>query len=178
MRTFEERVGRELDSLYQAALFLHAGSRSAAEGHLLEALRRSFPDDPVSTLGLDPDPGLGSSFARWIEGRLVADFFRSVQGSGVPRRVRSHPIPTSSASPMSAGELCAAALHVAPEARAVLWLVVIRRWAYAETAETLGIPIEKVRELLTARSDLNRALGRSARATDERQGGARGEGVG
>jgi len=169
IRTFEERVGQELDGLYQAALFLYAGDRDSAESHLLAALGRAFPDDP----SVGPARAPEVDFAHWIEGRVVLDFFRQARSTPGTRPVSRAGVFPAGEHTLKGADVHAAAALVAPEARAVLWLVLIRRWAYADAAQALGIDTAQVRALLASRTDLIDGLASSAYAEDVRQKGHR-----
>ena len=120
--TFEEKVGEELDGLYQAALFLCAGERRCAEELLIDTMTRS-----VRAYEADAGP---EPFERWLEIRLIRQFLDGVP-YGVPDRV------ARAASPAS--QLFRAADVLPAQSRAALWLVHLRRWSYDDAASALEV---------------------------------------
>lgn len=153
-RTFEELATREIDGLYQGALFLTAGNEEQAEELLLDTLGRSFNRFHTTPRVED--------IARWLEGRLVSTFMETH-----PRDARA----TGPAAPsgMAAGAtdvfagLDASGLHMAAAsvpwvARAALWLVLLRRWNYADTSDVMGVDERVLKDLLRYRHTLMGAI--------------------
>ncbi|MBI4545847.1 MAG: hypothetical protein HY703_11675 [Gemmatimonadetes bacterium] len=146
--SFEELAARELDALYQAALFLSAGNQAAAEELLLETLTRAF--GVFHVLEDDENAGL------WLHGRLIQDYLGWAAAAAAPptpeaqrpgRRRREPP-----RNPASETKAMYRAAHVLPpDARAAIWLVIFRRWRYAEAATALGRGTEELRPLLQYR---------------------------
>jgi hypothetical protein len=154
-RTFEEMAGRELDSLYQGALFLSGGEPWVAEKLLVDALTTSFREHGK---GL-PD----GSVERWLEGRLVQQFLVGVElgpspvGAGGERGVRG---PFDG---LEADTLFAAAGALPPWARAAVWLVLLRRWSYGEACEALAVDLGVLEDLLRYRDQLMTEILRPSR---------------
>jgi DNA-directed RNA polymerase specialized sigma24 family protein len=79
LRTFEEKVGEELDSLYRAALFLCARDRRCAEELLIHTMTHSVRAHAVEA-GAEP-------FERWLEVRLVRQFLDHATNAPVAAQV-------------------------------------------------------------------------------------------
>ena len=163
-RTFEEIAGSELDALYQGALFLAGGSAKGAERLIVEAVTLAF-DEHV------PDSTVPEA-RRWLEARLVRAFFRNVQSGpnqlhpDTARRTRLHPDVFDS---LDAEALHKAAALLPARPRAALWLVLLRRWSYAEAAGLIGVDESDVPVLLSYRDILvQELLARSGRG-DQRE---------
>ncbi len=154
--TFEERIGKELDTLYQGALFLTAGNEAEAERLLIETAAGAFH--------LRAE---GARDARWFEGRLAGDFLGSTLAPGPePHRLAEIvPVPA-----LEADDLFEAAASVPSWARAALWLVLLRQWTYGEASEALGVPLETLRRMLEYRHVLVREILRSDRRPDGANG--------
>ena len=152
-QTFEELATRELDSLYQGALFLTAGDESEAEQLLVETLGASFrrfhSDDSLDDVGT------------WLEGRMASAFMAGHMGG--PHKGTA-PTPTgpgfdpSAFAALDAAGLNSAAATVPWAARAALWLVLLRRWTYAAASEALGVDQAVLRDLLEYRHTLMGAI--------------------
>lgn len=143
---FEELVAREMDRLYQCALFLHSGDERNAEAFLLQALTDAFRAFPERPPGGEP--------AAWLHGLLVATFLRRAGQkarleAGVARPATHAALPPARALERLRPEaLIRAARGLAPLERAALWLVVCQRWHYAEACEALGIGREELGQRL------------------------------
>ena len=129
-RTFEEKVGKELDSLYQAALFLCAGERRCAEELLIHTMTHSVRVYEADA-GAEP-------FERWLEIRLIRQFLDGA-AEGV---ARGEP---------TADLLFRAAEGLPAQPRAAVWLVQMRRWSYDDAASALGVERSELKELLLYR---------------------------
>ena len=153
-KTFEQLATREIDGLYQGALFLTAGDVTKAEQLLIDTLGRSFHRFQASDTVED--------IRRWLEGRLISTF--------VEHRVRTEePAPRRSRSLGEAGARAAfesldgKGLHLAAAtvpwgARAALWLVLLRRWSYADASAAMGVSAEVLGNLLEYRHTLMGAI--------------------
>lgn len=161
-QTFEELATAEVDHLYQGALFLSGGDEDAAEGLLLWTLTRSFHAYRSAQKLVDP--------ARWLEGRLVDEFLSASRAAGLDA---DQAWPGSQERPMrpvrgvDSRALAFAAGRVPFRARAVLWLVVLRRWKYEDVAHTLGVSGDDVKNLLKYRDAL---VGAALGGAGERNG--------
>ncbi|MBI4408572.1 MAG: hypothetical protein HY561_02610 [Gemmatimonadetes bacterium] len=158
--TYEELVAAEISGLYQGGLWLSAGDEGAAEDLVLATVVRGL--GPFAALPAAHDP------ARWLEGRLAREF-ADRHGSGAQARVAAAPTSLSPAALERLRAIDAQALHRAaallpPAARAALWLVVLRRWRYADAAAALGIDVEELKRLLSYRQALLVALLRGGAA--------------
>ncbi len=151
-QTFEELVGREVDGLFQGALFLQAGAEAAAEDLLLWTLTRAFH--------VFRDTGGGERTRQWLEGRLVHEFLVLLPKSDAA--VQTHPgdlmSPSEHVGSVYPGALHAAAGQVPARARAALWLVVLRRWTYEEASLALHTTTEELKDLLRFRHTLMSAV--------------------
>ena len=161
--TFEELASREIDRLYQGALFLKAGEGEAAEDLLLATLTGAFHAFRNLEQGTDA--------ARWLEGRMVQGYLSAIPeadlgGTSVEGiEIESPPV-------LGKVEVDPLALHraaegVPPRARAALWLVVLRRWGYAEASRILGTDLNDLKDLLRYRHLLLTAV---LRGPEERNG--------
>jgi DNA-directed RNA polymerase specialized sigma24 family protein len=136
--TFEELVGRDLDSLYRGALFLAGGQETDAEDLLSSTLREAFHAYRSA--------GVSSAEAEnWLEGRLVMRALVELDGLSL-----------QGTAPKRA--LYRGAAEIPLRARVALWLVLMRRWSYAATAERLQVDRDGLRELLSYRERLALAI--------------------
>ena len=148
-QTFEEHVAGSLDALYQGALFLAGGDRSSAERLLVDSMTHAFrqrtsPDDP-RPVERQLEAGLVRGFVARLDG--PADELPRAQ----TRTSRAEPAVLRHARP----DRLFAAVSAVPEwARAALWLVLLRRWSYADAASTLGVDKAVLTELLRYRERL------------------------
>lgn len=162
-RTFEELASQEIDGLYQGALFLKAGEGEAAEVLLLSTLTSAFHAFRKVEQGTDA--------ARWLEGRMVQAYLSAVtepDSDGASIEELAVPSP----SPMASVDVDPWALHkavraVPPRARAALWLVLLRRWKYAEASRVLDTDLNDLKALLGYRHLLLTAV---LRGPDQRNG--------
>ncbi|MBW3535108.1 MAG: hypothetical protein KY453_07820 [Gemmatimonadetes bacterium] len=153
---FEEVVTRELNSLYQGALFLCAGSRETAEELLERCLSEAFAAYPRD--GLDEEEA-----RRWLEGRLAcAHVQRRPAGEpgGAAASCRPMDPPPSSADleSLAPDALFHGARVVPAHARLAIWLVHFCRWSYQDAADVLQVERGVLRRLLTYRHALIRAV--------------------
>ncbi len=150
-QTFEELVCSELNSLYQGALFLHAGDSKASEALLLRMLARSFPRY------VEVPPGKESA---WLEGQLVSEYLGFQSNSD---RIPVDSSSTEFLAPVKAQDLSrdvtwskdrlfAAARDLPAASRAAVWLTLFRRWSYAESWKILRVSEEAFHRLLSFRS--------------------------
>jgi hypothetical protein len=143
--TLEEQISAELDTLWQAALFLSGGDQEEAEWLLGDSVTAASDDQ---LLGLHGDNGSDR-----LERFMVRRFFQGVKpmafAPGTPRRGD----PAEKLEADVAGLLRDAA-RVPDRARAALWLVVIRRRSYEEGASILCIDRDELRDLIEYREVL------------------------
>jgi DNA-directed RNA polymerase specialized sigma24 family protein len=153
-RTFEEMAGRELDSLYQGALFLSGGAPWVAEKLLVDTLTTSFREH-----GRDlPD----DSVERWLEGRLVQQFLAGVELGPFPVRTANEGGVPGPFDELEADTLFTAAGALPPWARAAVWLVLLRRWSYAKACGALEVDLVVLDDLLRYRDQLMTEILRSS----------------
>jgi len=147
--TFEEKLGSRLDGLYAGALFLVGGDELAAQALLVDAVREAFRAFRRER----PDEGT----EEWFDAQLVGAFRRSVGTAwevgrvSVPAEVDPAEAASTDASPPDFSALARAAARIPPRPRGAVWLVVLRRWSYAETARLLGLDPDELPELLAYR---------------------------
>jgi DNA-directed RNA polymerase specialized sigma24 family protein len=160
-RTFEELAGEELDALYQGALFLAGGSPRGAEHLVVDAVTLAFREHSVAATS--------DKTERWLESRLVHCFIRrltdgpTVLPSAATRNAVGGP---AAFERLGSESLFRAARAVPPWARAVLWLVMLRRWTYEDAAAVMGLDRSTVTDLLGYRDLLMKEmLGPSRRKT-------------
>lgn len=162
--TFEELVSREIDTLYQGAVFLEAGDEDAAEELVMITLTRAFRIHRRSVPGGDP--------TRWLEGRLALEFrARAVPGRGEAVDAEPQPVPVDAVAnapfqEASVAALCRGAGRMPPPARVAVWLVLFQRWSYEEAARLLGLDREELTDLLRYRHILVAEALRSNHAVD------------
>lgn len=144
-RTLEEQISAELDTLWQAALFLAGGRREEAEW-LLEDTVTAASDDRFATLQVGDGPDR-------LERFMVRRFFQGpARLSPVPGTAgRDGPVEQLDADVET---LFSDAGRVPDRPRAALWLVVIRRRSYDDGASILGIDRDELRDLLEYREVL------------------------
>lgn len=154
-RTFEERIAEEIDALYQGALFLEAGHRPAAEALVVETARRAFREHGSSHAE--------GSLGRWLQGWLVRAFLdteRPTAGGRDAAPVDTGALDHAHLQAVSRDRFFEAAGKVAATSRAAIWLVLLARWSYSDTAEMIGVEKEDLGELLDARTVLMQELAR------------------
>lgn len=152
-RTFEELAGEELDALYQGALFLSGGSEPRAERLLIDTITLAFEEHAgerdVTTV------------QRWLEAGLVRSFLKSVSGfsvspvGGLGRRATLDP---ATFEDIGSEELFTAAASLPVWPRAALWLVLLRRWTYADAAAVMEVDPSVIPSLLAYRDVLIRSM--------------------
>jgi DNA-directed RNA polymerase specialized sigma24 family protein len=169
--TFEELASRELDRLWQGALFLSAGDEAAAELLLEAALSQVIASGSFRSRQPPVEAG------HWLEGELARAFLDTTvapqdgEGGSAPRRKRATS-PTPRTPGMPAGPeaaLVAAAGRLPARARAALWLVALRRWTYQEAARVLGLDGATLRACLDYRSVLVAAVLQAGRGVSSQQ---------
>jgi DNA-directed RNA polymerase specialized sigma24 family protein len=151
--TFEELAATELDALYQGALFLRAGDPGEAELLLIEAVAQAFKKRAMQPAS--------ASMQRWLERCLVQALLRQESDSvGTPSPATSSAghREAPSVGDVSPGQLYAAAEPIPPLARAALWLVILRRWTYADATDAVGVETHDIHLLLSHRETLLRGL--------------------
>lgn len=161
-RTFEEFTAGEIDGLYHGALFLTGGDTGEAEDLLLLTLTGAFR----ASRGGEVD----SASTRRLEGRLARDFLSTSAvvsaGPFLERVSASRVAPGRNGGKVTAEVLHKAAGELPETARVALWLVLFRRWSYAEAANILEVDREGIRALLLYRQVLLSAvLGEMGRRT-------------
>ncbi len=167
-QTLEERISRELDELYQGALFLSAGRKRRAEDLTVEAVGCATVEElPAS-----------ADFPRYLGACLVRAFLARGGAAAVeppPDADDLTHLPDALAASLASigpGELYNASAKVPPRARATIWLVLLKRWSHADAAGALGVERQELRDLLRYRRVLWRELAASAPGS----GGAAGVG--
>jgi len=165
-QTFEEFAGRHIDGLYHGALFLNAGEESRAEDLVLWTLTGAFQE----FRGVES----GGAGERWIEGRLVETFLAR---SGVDTEdlleedgslealeddPRSSHRPSTGTVEIDHEVLFRSGADMPPLARAAIWLVLFRRWPYAEASNVLKTNVDGIKGLLQYRRVLLTAVVRGS----------------
>ncbi|MEX2471818.1 MAG: hypothetical protein WEA34_06545 [Gemmatimonadota bacterium] len=140
-RTIEDQVSLELDTLWQAALFLAGGEPRGAESLLVDTVVAAS-EDYLRVAMMD-----GASDA--VERLMLRRFFDHTPWLPQGRALRG-----SRDVPEDVDDLLRSAGSIPPRSRAALWLVVIRRKPYVEGADILGIDGEELRGLLEHRETL------------------------
>ncbi|MDZ7779006.1 MAG: hypothetical protein U5R14_03580 [Gemmatimonadota bacterium] len=142
-RTLEEQISSELDTLWQAALFLTGGVEQRAEPLLLHVITLVSHEDPGA---LEREDGTDV-----LERFMLRQFFdQPLRGGDSPPRSTS----SCEGVDPDVAELLNDAGAVPDRARPALWLVLVRRRSYEEAAEVLGIEGDTLRELLGYRDVL------------------------
>lgn len=145
-RTFEEMASRELDSLYQGALFLTGGDPLLAETLLVNTLTGSF-----AAYGRQRSR---EAAERWLEGRLVQQFLSQRKPDAVRTGQRHRRSLRRAFDELDADTLFSAAEALPSWPRAAIWLVLLRRWSYAEACTAMGVEREVLEDLLRFRDVL------------------------
>jgi DNA-directed RNA polymerase specialized sigma24 family protein len=139
-RTFEEMAGRELDSLYQGALFLTGGNARSAERLLVDTMTSAFnvrdQRAPATDLG------------RWLEGRMVRQFLSGASRASSVVRAPGEERLNATFEGLGADTLFAAAAALPDRPRAAVWVVLLRRRTYEEACEVLEVDRDVLHELL------------------------------
>ena len=167
-RTFEELASQEIDRLYQGALFLQAAEEQDAEDLLLSTLTSAFHAFRKVEQGTDA--------ARWLEGRMVKAYLSAIHEGGPydasGREVEMHRPLSAGAVQVDPLALFKATRGVPPQARAALWLVLLRRWKYTEASAVLDIALDDLKDLLRYRHLLMTAVLPGPDERDGTNGGA------
>lgn len=137
-QTLEENVLSSIDVLYQGAHFLTGGHRHDAERLLEDTVLAAYHEAVRSGTPTD-DRGLSVLMAR----TFVAQVPDSPEGPQGP----PSPVPVD----LTADGIFEAAARVSPRSRVALWLVLIRRWSYAEASAALRVGESTLRGLLGER---------------------------
>lgn len=154
-KTFEEMASRELDSLYQGALFLSGGDARFAERLLVDTMTNSFREHGK---GLVED-----SIATWMEAQLVRQFLNGVDAGPRLLRRASEPAVAGAFEGLEADTLFAAATSLPFWPRAAVWLVLLRRWSYADACDALDVDRDILDDLLRYRDVLMTEVLRGSR---------------
>lgn len=149
-------AAKELDGLWQAATFLQCGDAEEAETLLVSAMAsaaRRHAANPPAPPSVPLEPHLIRVFLDGVpsgpEEAVVRPGVSRSQTAVAPGRE----IPPNRPAADVERQIPVAALHAAaaaipPWARAAIWLVLIRRWSYDDTASLLGVDRDDLRELL------------------------------
>jgi len=143
-----------MDALYQGALFLAGGDLGGAEHLLVDTVTLAFKEHPSEDL---------EDTQRWFEARLVRSFLRYVKDG--PLQLPTSTLDRVALDPatfdsMGADELFVAAAKIPPWPRAALWLILLRRWSYEDSASVLNLELSELEVLLAYRDVLmQEALG-------------------
>ncbi len=164
-QTFEELAGKEVDGLFQGALFLQAGDAAAAEDLLLWTLTKAFH--------VFRETGGGESPDQWLEGRLIREFLALLPKSDGAAQTRAVEVTSLSqhVGSVDPGALHYAAGQVPARARAALWLVVLRRWTYEEASVVLQTDTDELKDLLRFRHTLMSAVLKPRKGRNGTDGG-------
>lgn len=161
-KALEELVMEELDVLYQGALFLSAGDRRGADDLLHDTATAAYRAGARSGGLKGPQPLERLMIRRYRE--RISEEARPLSG---PKQLR----PSRREATVTPEALFRAAGAVPSDARAALWLVVIRRWSYDDAAGALQIDREGLKDLLAYRdafmSEALRSPGSLRRKTAE-----------
>jgi hypothetical protein len=137
-QAFEELAGRKIDDLFSGSLLLSGGHEDAAEELLVWTVRRAFH---AFARG-DSD----GEVERWLEARLARDFLEIFGRLGWDGdRIGS--------------ALFRAMDRIPPRARVALWLLLLRRWSYADVEDLLGGERGELEALLSHRASLSEVVG-------------------
>ena len=166
-RTMDEQLLRELDTLWQMALFLEGGDKARAEAFLARSVAAAIAEHGDPSALLEDDDV--------FERILVRRFLR--ESPPVPEGQPTGPAVAGVASEgLDLDILLEEAGRVPRRARAVLWLVLIRRRSPHFAAAVLGMEGARLDDLLRYRDTLMaRILTRTAGRVREgrpRSGGA------
>lgn len=162
LETLEEFTGRHIDGLYHGALFLNGGEGPPAEDLVLWTLTGAFQEFRKI--------GEGRASERWIERKLVeVCLARTATGDDwwtdwdalVADAPASHG-PSLGPVEIDSDALFGAAAKIPPLARAVIWLVVFRRWPYGDASQALETDMDGLKDLLRYRQVLVTAVVRTS----------------
>ena len=161
-KTFEEMASRELDSLYQGALFLSGGDARFAERLLVDTMTNSFREHGK---GLVED-----SIATWMEAQLVRHFLDGVDAGPRLLRNTSETAVGGAFEGLEADTLFASAASLPFWPRAAVWLVLLRRWSYADACDALDVDRDVLDDLLRYRDVLMTEVLRGSRPNNGTDG--------
>lgn len=157
--TYEEKVGKALNTLYSGSLFLSAGDEPAAERLLVETVSSAFHDQVTGPDGSE----VGS--IQWFEGRLAVHYFT---GRPMPVELPASPAPIGPGRRLTPASLQRSVATVPTWARPAIWLVLLREWSYASARDVLDVPMDALHQMLEYRKTLARQL--SGRPFDAAEG--------
>jgi DNA-directed RNA polymerase specialized sigma24 family protein len=152
-QSFEELAGSQLDSLYQAALFLTGGDANETERLLVETLTHAFGE-----FSSHEQAGIEDG-TRWLEVRLIQTFIGPDEEEPLPQLPDSTERPElgeMTLPPLESDVLFTAAASIPRLARAALWLVLLRRRSYGDAMEVMAIDSRSLASLLAYRDLLLR----------------------
>jgi DNA-directed RNA polymerase specialized sigma24 family protein len=149
-QTLEENVLSSIDVLYQGAHFLTGGDRHEAERLLEDTVLAAYHEAVRSGTATD-ERGLSMLMAR--------TFMAQVPDTPEDAPAR----PSSSPVDLTADGIFEAAARVGPKSRVALWLVLIRRWSYAEAGAALRMEKSTLRGLLGERHGFMAAFRETSR---------------
>lgn len=135
-RSLDEHVIASIDVLFQGARFLAGGDRHAAERLLEDTVLAAYHEAHQQGTPAD-ERGLSVLMARTFLAQMSA-------GPAAPARA----VPAPSPLDVTADGIFEAATRVPPRSRVALWLVLIRRWGYADACDALRVSESTLRELL------------------------------
>ncbi len=143
--TYEEKVGKALDTLYPGALFLAAGDQAQAERLVVDTVTGALRSD-VETADIS---------TKWFEGQMAKRF---LERNPSPDTIRQPAHPSGSVKEIDAAQLLEGVAFVPGWSRAALWLVLLRQWSYAEVRDALDVSTESLSEMLQYRTMLARGI--------------------
>ena len=157
-KTFEERVGEELDALYSGALFLCGGGQECAGRIVVDAVTEAAASPA--------EHSDSAAFRRWLEGLLVKAVVsdaNSTDGGPPTEGTDLAGVGADLLGTIESRHLLHAARSIPPLPRSALWLVLLQRWSYDEAEAVLGVDRDGLRTLLSYRSVfLREAISRAA----------------
>ncbi len=154
-KTFEEMASRELDSLYQGALFLSGGDVRFAERLLVDTMTNSFREHGRGAVE--------ESIAIWMEAQLVRQFLNAADAGPRPLRRGVETALSDAFEGLEADTLFTAAASLPFWPRAAVWLVLLRRWSYADAGDALDVDRDVLDDLLRYRDVLMTEVLRGSR---------------
>jgi hypothetical protein len=154
-RTFEELITDKIDALYQGCLFLEGGDARGSERLLVSSATRAFREHTAAARDAR-QPRLdvaGADFDKWLDGQVIASFLETRKALTASDAIEPQPMPGETGR-----SLFRAAGLVPAAPRAALWLVLLRRWSYDDTARALGVDRDHLLALLKHRTVLTDAM--------------------
>ncbi|HUF68190.1 MAG TPA: hypothetical protein VMM79_06000 [Longimicrobiales bacterium] len=146
---FEDVLSRRLGSMHAFALFMACGHEEYAEEIMTRAVLRALEEH---LLGEQPD--------RSLERAILADVVTDTPPAALPTGPSATPVQPADRHRLrlvSPACLRRAAERIPARARAAIWLVMVERRSYNETADLLGIDLDAIASLLEWRDVLMRA---------------------